>query len=107
ACRDLRRRISLPDRPSAHEQRRLGHPGGPCTTSAQAAAQLRPPRGRIAYNGATRMNADPRPDLDTLLAAEFPLEPGLVYLNHAAVAPWPRRTADAVRAFAEENARLG
>jgi len=53
------------------------------------------------------MTADPRPDLDPLLAAEFPLEPGLVYLNHAAVAPWPRRTADAVRAFAEENARRG
>ncbi|HEX7044695.1 MAG TPA: aminotransferase class V-fold PLP-dependent enzyme [Burkholderiales bacterium] len=53
------------------------------------------------------MTRDPRPDLDPLLAAEFPLEPGLVYLNHAAVAPWPRRTADAVRAFAEENARRG
>lgn len=41
------------------------------------------------------------------LAAEFPLEPDLVYLNHAAVAPWPRRTAAAVQAFAEENCTRG
>jgi len=34
---------------------------------------------------------------------EFPLRPDLVYLNHAAVGVWPRRTADAVKNFAEEN----
>lgn len=34
---------------------------------------------------------------------EFPLEQGLIYLNHAAVAPWPKRTAQAVTAFAEQN----
>lgn len=39
--------------------------------------------------------------------AEFPQDPRLIYLNHAAVAPWPKRTADAVRAFAAENARSG
>jgi cysteine desulfurase/selenocysteine lyase len=38
---------------------------------------------------------------------DFDLDPGLIYLNHAAVSPWPRRTADAVKSFAEENARLG
>lgn len=38
---------------------------------------------------------------------EFPLEAGISYLNHAAVAPWPARTARAVQAFAEENSRLG
>lgn len=38
---------------------------------------------------------------------EFAHEPGLIYLNHAAVGPWPQRTADAVRAFATENARTG
>lgn len=38
---------------------------------------------------------------------EFELEPGLIYLNHAGVAPWPRRTKLAVICFAEENARLG
>lgn len=44
---------------------------------------------------------------DALLALEFPLASGLIYLNHAAVAPWPRRTADAVKEFAEENTRTG
>jgi len=34
---------------------------------------------------------------------EFPLRPDLVYLNHAAVGVWPRRTAEAVTAFAHEN----
>lgn len=38
---------------------------------------------------------------------EFPLDPGLIYLNHAAVSPWPRRTAAAVKRFAEENMRQG
>lgn len=38
---------------------------------------------------------------------EFPLDAGVYYLNHAAVSPWPRRSADAVKAFAEENMRLG
>ena len=38
---------------------------------------------------------------------EFPLNPDLLYLNHAAVSPWPRRTTDAVRAFAEENLHRG
>ena len=39
--------------------------------------------------------------------AEFSLDPGIVYLNHAAVAPWPRRTAEAVQRFAAENAQWG
>lgn len=38
---------------------------------------------------------------------EFPLDFDLVYLNHAAVAPWPRRTRDAVVAFANENIHSG
>lgn len=38
---------------------------------------------------------------------EFELEPDLVHLNHAAVAPWPRRTRQAVEAFARENAVQG
>jgi selenocysteine lyase/cysteine desulfurase len=41
------------------------------------------------------------------IAGEFPLEQGLVHLNHAAIGPWPRRTRDAVAAFAEENSRSG
>jgi cysteine desulfurase/selenocysteine lyase len=34
---------------------------------------------------------------------EFQLDETITYLNHAAVSPWPSRTVDAVRAFAEEN----
>ncbi|MBI4849044.1 MAG: aminotransferase class V-fold PLP-dependent enzyme [Nitrospirae bacterium] len=34
---------------------------------------------------------------------EFNLREGLIYLNHAAVSPWPVRTAKAVQSFAEEN----
>lgn len=41
------------------------------------------------------------------LEQEFPLDPDVVYLNHAAVAPWPKRTADAISAFARENASQG
>ncbi|MEW5755913.1 MAG: aminotransferase class V-fold PLP-dependent enzyme [Pseudomonadota bacterium] len=39
--------------------------------------------------------------------SEFPLDPEILYLNHAAVAPWPKRTAEAVQAFAEENIHRG
>ena len=39
--------------------------------------------------------------------SEFLLDENVIYLNHAAVAPWPRRTVEAVRAFAEENGRYG
>ena len=39
--------------------------------------------------------------------AEFQLDDSIVYLNHAAVSPWPRRTADAVTAFAAENLTWG
>jgi len=38
---------------------------------------------------------------------EFPLTDELIYLNHAAVAPWPKRTRDAVIRFAEQNTRYG
>ncbi|NLO79016.1 MAG: aminotransferase class V-fold PLP-dependent enzyme [Xanthomonadaceae bacterium] len=41
------------------------------------------------------------------MQAEFPHEPGLIYLNHAGVAPLPRRAAEAVRAFAAEAATRG
>ena len=37
----------------------------------------------------------------------FQLDDPVIYLNHAAVAPWPLQTAQAVKAFAEENARQG
>lgn len=38
---------------------------------------------------------------------EFPQESGLRYLNHAAVAPWPKRSAEAVQRFSEVNVRQG
>jgi selenocysteine lyase/cysteine desulfurase len=39
--------------------------------------------------------------------SEFVLDQSTIYMNHAAVSPWPRRTADAVSAFARENASIG
>ncbi len=39
--------------------------------------------------------------------AEFPLDENLIYLNHAAVSPWPWRTTQAVKSFAEENCQFG
>ena len=35
--------------------------------------------------------------------SEFPLEPGLVHLNHAGVGPWPKSTQEIICAFAQEN----
>jgi len=64
-------------------------PAPACTANARTDVQLR------------------QMDIEALLAREFPLEPGLIYLNHAAVAPWPRRTADTVQKFADENVRRG
>lgn len=46
-------------------------------------------------------------DIDTIIKREFPLHEDLVYLNHAAVSPWPQRSCDAVVQFARENARYG
>ena len=37
----------------------------------------------------------------------FRLDDAIIYLNHAAVSPWPVRTANAVKSFADENATLG
>jgi selenocysteine lyase/cysteine desulfurase len=39
----------------------------------------------------------------TDFTAEFPLVDDLIYLNHAAVGPWPRRTARAIESFTAEN----
>jgi selenocysteine lyase/cysteine desulfurase len=38
---------------------------------------------------------------------EFPLSPDLIYLNHAAIAPWPKRTSEAIQSFAKQNAQFG
>lgn len=44
---------------------------------------------------------------DSLIKTEFPQDPQLYYLNHAAVAPWPTRTRQAVCDFAAENNHIG
>lgn len=41
------------------------------------------------------------------LPSEFPQDPELCYMNHAAVGPWPRRTAQVVAAFAQQNMQQG
>ena len=41
------------------------------------------------------------------LAAEFPVNDECMYLNHAAVAPWPERARQAVMDFAAQNTALG
>lgn len=41
------------------------------------------------------------------LAEEFPQDPDVIYLNHAAVSPWPARTGRAITAFSEENVQRG
>jgi len=38
---------------------------------------------------------------------EFPLAENIIYLNHAGLAPWPKRTVEAVTRFARENMTIG
>jgi cysteine desulfurase/selenocysteine lyase len=45
----------------------------------------------------------PAVNLEQLIEYEFPVTESLVHLNHAAVAPWPTRTTEAVIRFAREN----
>lgn len=42
-----------------------------------------------------------------LIANEFVLNDDIIYLNHAAVSPWPARTSQAVCDFATQNSRQG
>jgi len=46
-------------------------------------------------------------DINRLINSEFTLDPDVVYLNHAAVSPWPVRTSQAVQKFAIENQHRG
>jgi cysteine desulfurase/selenocysteine lyase len=41
------------------------------------------------------------------IAEQFPVNDQCMYLNHAAVAPWPKCTSDAVQQFAQENCLTG
>ena len=40
-------------------------------------------------------------------SADFNIDPEIIYLNHAAVAPWPRVTAEAIKSFTDQNSHLG
>jgi len=42
-----------------------------------------------------------------MIAEQFPVNDQCMYLNHAAVAPWPKCTRDAVQKFAQENCLTG
>ena len=46
---------------------------------------------------------NPVKNLDQLIEQEFPVNKSMIHLNHAAVAPWPTRTTEAVIRFAQEN----
>lgn len=43
----------------------------------------------------------------TDLSGEFPQQEDICYLNHAAVAPWPQRSANAARQFADQCVSVG
>ncbi len=45
--------------------------------------------------------------LEQLIINEFPQKEDIIYLNHAAVSPWPARAASAVKQFAQENVLTG
>jgi cysteine desulfurase/selenocysteine lyase len=45
--------------------------------------------------------------ISNLLHSEFCLASDILYLNHAAIAPWPKRSTEAVIKFAQENELLG
>ena len=51
-------------------------------------------------------DTNPNPSRSSL-QEQFPVLAEGLYLNHAAIAPWPRRTAEAVQAFAAENLEDG
>ncbi|WP_373656869.1 aminotransferase class V-fold PLP-dependent enzyme [Thiohalorhabdus sp. Cl-TMA] len=52
-------------------------------------------------------NTDSSGSLDRLAAEEFPVTENHIYLNHAAISPWPERARRAVQAFAEGITRDG
>ncbi len=53
------------------------------------------------------MTTTNHPDENPAGNTDFQLDDNIVYLNHAAVAPWPQHTRQAVQAFAQDNATLG
>src|SRR5690606_10525724 len=79
-------------------------PGHLCCSNSAALTT-----GRQTHPGATLCHHDvfitERPMSDW--TDEFPQDKDLCYLNHAAVAPWPKRSHDAVVRFAAENVTHG
>ncbi|MDX5332797.1 MAG: aminotransferase class V-fold PLP-dependent enzyme [Gammaproteobacteria bacterium] len=49
------------------------------------------------------MASDAESAWEQALAREFGLDEDVLHLNHAGVGPWPNRTVQAIREFAEEN----
>lgn len=47
------------------------------------------------------------PALDAVIEQQFPIRGQGLYVNHAAISPWPRCVAEAVSRFAAENAAEG
>ena len=45
--------------------------------------------------------------MSDLFQDEFGLDDGLIYLNHAAIAPWPKRTVEAVQQLAADLGHTG
>jgi selenocysteine lyase/cysteine desulfurase len=71
----------------------------------ETASEFARRRLRLHY---IRMPTPDRPaPTPTTLREQFPILASGPYLNHAAIAPWPRRTALAMQEFAEENALRG
>ncbi|HWR90009.1 MAG TPA: aminotransferase class V-fold PLP-dependent enzyme [Dissulfurispiraceae bacterium] len=48
-----------------------------------------------------------RPLPEAIRTEEFGLRDDIIYLNHAGVSPWPIRTSEAVRRFADDNVAAG
>ena len=55
----------------------------------------------------SNITSNESPNSAKSIADQFPVNQQCFYLNHAAVAPWPRCTSDAVQRFAEENCQTG
>lgn len=53
------------------------------------------------------MRSTKNTELSKIIKTEFLINTDIQYLNHAAISPWPRRTANAVKHFADENVQFG
>jgi selenocysteine lyase/cysteine desulfurase len=58
-------------------------------------------------NGGFRLDLNSRQTVMPMYSDYFSLDPSVIYLNHAAVAPWPKVAVEAVSQFARENGKTG